>query len=237
MRFVKGAMDAAGKASPSRRAFTSFLSARWSGAGIPRASQVVAAMLGLAGPIAVGAMAGHARIGMVASLGGLALSGEGKGETFREQAPGLIYALVAGSAAMFTGSAMAGRGMLTALGIPAIAAVAGLLGGISRPLVRATTQFILYTIIAANLNLRGAHPLGMMLLFFLGAAWTAGLSLVLRPLFRALRPVPIPDRRGRRRSTAQVFRRDSCCAGGGNRSLICQVGNMSFESPYVWSPA
>ena len=93
---------------------------------------------------------------------------------------------------MFTGSAMAGHGMLTTFGVPAVAAAAGLIGGISRSLARATTQFILYTIIAANLSAPGASPFGMMLLFSLGAAWTAGLCLVLRPLFRALRPVPIP---------------------------------------------
>lgn len=174
-------MDVAGESSLRKRVFW------WSGARAPRASQIVAVMLGLAGPIAVGVMVGHARTGMVMSLGGLALSGDGKGETFREQAPGLIYALIAGSAAMFTGTAIAGHGMLTAFGIPAVAAAAGLLGSISRPLARATTQFILYTIIAANLNSREAHPLGTMLLFSLGAAWTAGLSLVLRPLFQVMR--------------------------------------------------
>ncbi|MBI5578058.1 MAG: FUSC family protein [Deltaproteobacteria bacterium] len=179
-------MDVAGGSSLRKRVFC------WSGARAPRASQVVAVMLGLAGPIAAGVMVGHARMGMVMSLGGLALSGDGKGETFREQVPGLVYALVAGSAAMFTGSAMAGHDMLTAFGVPAIAAAAGLLGGISRPLARATTQFMVYTIIAANLGLSGVHPLATMLLFSLGAAWAAGLSLILRPLFQALGSDPTP---------------------------------------------
>ncbi len=174
-------MDAAPGSSLSERIL------KWTDGSAPQTSQVVAAMLGLAGPIAAGVMLGHARTGMVMSLGGLALSAGGKDETLRGQVTGLAYALVAGSAAMFTGSAMAGHGMLTTFGIPAVAAVAGLLGSISRPLVRATTQFILYTIIAANLNSREAHPLGTMLLFALGAAWTAGLSLVLQPLFQAMR--------------------------------------------------
>ncbi|MBI5594432.1 MAG: FUSC family protein [Deltaproteobacteria bacterium] len=177
----------------------------------PRAHQVVAAMLGLAGPIAVGAMTGHPRIGMAVSLGGLALSGEGKGETFREQMPGLIHATVAGSVAMFTGPAMTGHGdMLAAVGIPAVAAAAGLLGGISRPLARAATQFILYTLIAANLGMREAHPLGLMLLFFLGAAWTAGLSLVLRPLFRTMcsaPPIPANTDQPPHHSAGQLLRR------------------------------
>ncbi len=168
-------------------------------------------MLGLAGPIAAGAMAGHPRIGMVVSLGGLALSGDGKGETFRRQVPGLINATVAGSAAMFIGPFMAGRGMLTvAVGIPVLAAIAGLFGGISRPLARASTQFMLYTIIASNLGMRGAHPLGVTLLFFLGAAWTAGLFLVLRPLFQAMCHNPrIPENtdQASKYSARQLLRR------------------------------
>jgi hypothetical protein len=199
-------MNMPGERAPHRNIFS------WSDARAPRASQVVGAMLGLAGPIAVGAMVGHAGSGMVVSLGGLALSGDGKGETLREQAPGLIYAMIAGSMAMFTGSAMAGHGMLSTFGVPALAAVAGLLGGISKSLARAATQFILFTIIAANLGAKGARPLSMMLLFSLGAAWTAGLSLMLRPLFRAMHPSPLPPipanlARPPKRSAGQLLRR------------------------------
>jgi hypothetical protein len=200
-------------------------------------------MLGLAGPIAVGAITGHAGIGMVASLGGLALSGDGKGETHREQAPGLIYAMAAGSLAMFAGSAMAGHDMLTTLGVPAVAAVAGLLGGISRPLARATTQFMLYTIIAANLGAQGYRPLGMVLLFSLGAAWTAGLSLVLTPLFRAMHPFPIPHIpanavQSPKRSAGQLLRRwrNSLAHLSGwqyaLRISLCLVASEAFE--WIW---
>jgi len=81
------AADTTGKSRRLRRAFTSYFTAGWSGEHIPRASHVVAAMLGLATPIALGVMSGHSKIGMVASLGGLALGGAGKGEAFREQIP------------------------------------------------------------------------------------------------------------------------------------------------------
>ena len=192
MRSERESIHVAGGSSSLRSRFTSFFADGWLNARTVQASQIIAAMLGLAGPIVIGAVVGNARIGMVASLGGLALSGDGKGETFREQAPGLFYALAAGSAAVFAGSAMAGQGMHAIFVIPAVAAAAGLLGSISRPLARAATQFILFNIIAANLDAPETHPLGMMLLFFLGATWTAGLSLVLRPLFQAVRFVPIP---------------------------------------------
>jgi uncharacterized membrane protein YccC len=169
--------------------FTSFFEDVWAGARIEQAPRIIAAMLGLAGPLAVGAMVGRVEVGMAASLGGLAMSGGGKGETFREDARRMIYGLGAGGAAMLTGSAIAGHDILTAFGIPAIAGVAGLLGSISRPLARATTQFILYTIIAANIDAPTTHPIGMLLLFSMGAAGTAGLSLGLSSIFRAMRPL------------------------------------------------
>ena len=151
----------------------------------PGISRAVAAMLGLATPIAIGALAGHPRIGMVASLGGLAMSSSG-GETFRQQVKVLIFTLAAGSLAMFTGVALAGRGMVTSLSIPAIAALMGLIGGISMPLVRLTTLFNLYMIIAGGIGSRGVHPLPVMILFSVGALWTMGLALALRPLFRIM---------------------------------------------------
>ena len=107
-------------------------------------------------------------LGMVASLGGLALSGDGKGETFREQAPSLLYALTAGCLAMLIGSALADHDLQT-YGIPAVGAAAALIGSISRPMARATTQFILFTIIAANVGRGESHTMGVAILFFAGS--------------------------------------------------------------------
>ncbi len=171
--------------SALRTSFASCLTVNSSGANV-QTSQVVSAMLGLAAPVAIGAMLGHARIGMVASLGGLVLSTAGHGESFREQIPGLIYAVVAGTLAMLVGLSFCGHGALSIFAIVGVAGVAAFFGSISRPLARATTQFTIFAIIAANFGPGADHPLGIMLLFFLGATLTAGLSLALRPLFQAL---------------------------------------------------
>jgi len=171
-----------------------FFAAGLSGMEAHRLPQAVAAMLGLAGPVAVGATFGRPGMGLVASLGGLALSRSGKGDTLREQAPGLIYAMATGSLAMLTGSAMAGHGSRLFFMIPPLAAVAGLVGGISRPLARAVTQFLLFTVIAANIGTGGNHSFVITVLFFLGAVWTTSLVLVSRPLFRAMSPIPIQTR-------------------------------------------
>ncbi len=152
-------------------------------------------MLGLAIPVAAGFMTGQPGPGMVASLGGLALSGDGRGETFHEQLPGLIYALTAGFLAMLTGSVLDTYG-LQSYGIPVIAAAA-LIGSISKPMARATTQFIIFTIISANISKGESHTIGVAILFLLGAAWPAGLFLVLRLLFRAILPALVPADTGK----------------------------------------
>jgi hypothetical protein len=159
----------------------------WSRQGAPAAFRIIAAMLGLAGPIALGAMAGNVRAGMVAAIGGLALSGRGESETVAEQASSLFRAFMAGAAAMCLGTALAGHGLLTGIGVTAAAALAAVAGGISPGAARDTTQFILFVIIATSIGEQGVRPLGATLLYVLGAAWTAGLLMGLRPLFRRAR--------------------------------------------------
>lgn len=158
-------------------------SLRWSSAKLPAASQVVAAMLGIAMPICIGTTTGHLGIGMVASIGGLAMGSGATGATFRERLTSVAYTVLAGSAAMYVGAAVAGHGALTGGAIVAIAAVTGLLGSISLAMLRAAMQFVLFAIIATQFGARGAAPFGIMLLFAAGAAWTACVSLLLRFLF------------------------------------------------------
>ena len=156
---------------------------RWAPAGRPDASQIIAATLGLAGPIVAGVATDHLRLGMVAAIGGLALGGAAQGQTLRQRASALGAALFAGCAAISTGTLIADHGSLIIVAVPAVAAVAGLVGGISLPMARETTRFILFTTIAAGLSAPEVRPLGMTLLFFLGATWTLGLSLLLRAAF------------------------------------------------------
>ncbi|HLL27088.1 MAG TPA: FUSC family protein [Xanthobacteraceae bacterium] len=159
----------------------------WSRKNAPEPSQIVTAMLGLAGPVAVGAITGHLADGMAAAIGGLALSGVVARETVRQHALDLIYALLAGAAAVLIGTMLARNATLTSVGVPVIAMVAGLLSSLGGGVARAAMQFVLFVIIATGIDMHGASPSGVTLLFLLGALWTAGLSLVLAPLFRTLR--------------------------------------------------
>lgn len=156
---------------------------RWAPTTRPDVAQIVAAMLGLAGPIIAGLATDHSRLGMAAAIGGLALGGPAHGVTLRQRAFALGAALLAGCAAILTGTALASHGSLTVFAVPAVAAIAGIFGGISLAMARETTRFILFTTIAAGLSAPEVRPFGMTLLFFLGGTWTLGLSLLLHAVF------------------------------------------------------
>jgi hypothetical protein len=144
-------------------------------------SQVVIATLGLAVPVAVGALFGQAQAGSVAALGGLALSNQGISAKFSENLYRLVYAIAIGILAFMLGSSLSGNGILSLVLVPSIVLIAAVVGGISRPLIRLTTLFILFFIIATRF---GGNPLFIAFFFSLGAIWTALLSLIVRPIFQ-----------------------------------------------------
>lgn len=148
---------------------------------------MAAAMLGLTVPLMVGVQSGHPDVGVAMALGGLALGGEGGSPTDGDAARALLYALLAGGLAMLLGTHLRSQGTLASVSVPLVAFLAALVGGISRPLVRASTLFILYLIIAANLHDLSATPMQVSGLFLVGAAWTALVFMVLRRTLRALR--------------------------------------------------
>ena len=158
---------------------------RWSPDGQPRPVQILTAMFGVVAPIVLGAATGHLELGGAACIGSLALSGAEPGRDLREHLAALTHAFVAGLAAMPIGAALAQRPEAVVIGVPIVAALAATLGGMSRPLARATTQFILFVVIATSFAERGIAPLELTLAFVLGGAWTAAVSLLLRRLLPA----------------------------------------------------
>jgi hypothetical protein len=160
-----------------------FESLHWSAGKQANLSQVVIAALGLAVPVAVGALFGQIQIGSVAALGGLALSNQVNSNKFSENLTGLIYSIAVGILAFILGSYLSGNEVVSLILVPAIVFIAGFIGGISRPLIRMTTLFILFFIIATRF---GGNPLYIALFFALGAIWTALLSLVVRLIFQKL---------------------------------------------------
>ncbi len=132
---------------------------RWTSGAAPPRHEVVAAALGLAGPIALAAAIGRLPLGMAAAIGALAPSRGGEG-TLRQRTLGMAGSAVFGAVAIAAGSAIATLGGFALFLIPVLAAVAALLGGINRPIGLIAAQFILVTIIGSGIGDAAARPIG-----------------------------------------------------------------------------
>ncbi|MEW1848529.1 hypothetical protein AB0392_62125, partial [Nonomuraea angiospora] len=130
---------------------------------------MVAAGLGLGGPVAWGVASGRPAPGTLAAIGALAVSGLFSGEV----RPGLRRILVQGAAPVaggLAGVAVAGRGWLTAVALVLIAGLLAVAGGISRPMAEHSTRFIVFMVIGTGVA-KGAEPVAAAVLFAEGAAW------------------------------------------------------------------
>lgn len=211
----------------------------WSTENNAPVSQIIAATVGLAGPLAVGAWTGRMGIGMIGAMGGLALSSAGGGQTRRDQFSSLGYTLLSGSAAMLAGASLAGRGMVTLFLFPLLAGAIALIGSISRPLARATTHFILYCIIAMHFDIEGLSPITLTLIFLMGAGWYALIAFTLTNLLHTLRTQTSGGQNLPPKYPAKLlFRRWTKRLGGLSgwqyalRLTICFMAAESFE--WVW---
>lgn len=173
-------------------------------------SQATGAMLGFTLPILLGILSNHIKIGLIAAMGGFALSGVGVGKTIRKQILGSIHTIISGSLAMLVGLFIVKQGEWAILLLPMTAAIASLLGGISRPMARASAQFIVFMVIASNANSAEANILGGTMLFLMGGVWTAVICLAMRGLFVRIgceKRVYASDNQSPKYTAKQLFRR------------------------------
>jgi len=127
--------------------------------------QLMSAGVGMAGPIAVGAASGRLADGMLASIGGLAVStADVTGPPLRRAARMAATALT-GTLGVALGAVLGGRGWAGVGILIALVGVLALVGGISRPLARLSGQLIVLLVLgggtteAAATHWGGAAPL------------------------------------------------------------------------------
>ncbi|MFG6192888.1 FUSC family protein [Nonomuraea sp. JJY05] len=131
---------------------------------------MVAAGLGLGGPVAWGVASGRPALGALAAIGALAVSGLST-ESGLRRLLGHGAAAVAGTAvAGLAGVVIAGRGWLTAVTVVLIAGLLAVAGGISRPMAEHTTRFIVFMVISTGVA-KGVEPVAAAVLFAGGAVW------------------------------------------------------------------
>lgn len=179
---------------------------RWSAGTRVDIATTLAAGLGLAGPILLAAAAGQLPLGLAAAAGALMAaaspghtSGPGAGRYLAEV---LAPALAAGAAAAL----IADRGGLTHGVLVLLAGTAATVGGCSRPLAFATVRFVLTLIIAVNLAAQMPDRLSFIVLFAVGALWTAVLTLMFLAAARLHRRADEPAPPAQRRYTHAQLR-------------------------------
>ncbi len=159
---------------------------RWQGEARAEPAAILAAALGMAGPVAVGVATGQVPLGLAGAVGGLAVGNASLGPSAKAQVRELGAALVPAALAAVAAAAIAARGTLTDGLLVLLACAAAMAGGYSRPMSVATTRFILFLIV--TINVAGAAPqrVALPILIVAGALWTALASLALGGLARSL---------------------------------------------------
>ncbi|MEU8144432.1 FUSC family protein [Nonomuraea sp. NPDC048901] len=182
--------------------------------------RMIAAALGLGGPVAWGVAAGHPDLGALAAIGALAVSGvslsggravvsgvsvggglagmtraDGVAAPTRgaSLAEGLVrggYALVATTGAGLVGVIAGGHGWITAVTVVLVAAVVAVVGGMSRPMAEHTTRFIVFMVITTGLGAQGAAPVAAAVLLAEGAIWGLLVTALVTALPTALPTAP-----------------------------------------------
>jgi hypothetical protein len=111
------------------------------------------------------------------------MSGSGEGDSVGGQLRDIAYAFVASVAAVLVGSWVARAGIAGAAAMVAVAGAVSLVGGMSRPLARATARFVLFMVMTSYLSASGASMAGIEL-YLAGALWAALLALAVKALQR-----------------------------------------------------
>ncbi len=159
---------------------------RWQSDAHVEPAAVLAAAIGMAGPVAAGVATGHLPLGLTAAVGGLAVGGASVGPSANAQARDVGASLAPIGLAAVVAAAIAGRGPVMDALLVLTACTAATAGGYSRPMAAAATRFILFSIVA--INVAGAAPdrVGLPILIVAGALWAAFANLALGGLARAL---------------------------------------------------
>ncbi len=144
---------------------------------------IVSGALGFAAPLIIGVVWRHPAFGTVVALAALAFGGGARSEPLGRQIRNALDATISVTAATFVGTVMAKEPGFALWATPFLAAIIGLIGGVSRRFARSCSQFIVFMVIVTNVTIPSSSPLSMALLVLAGALWSGGLTLSLSRLF------------------------------------------------------
>ncbi|WP_282937356.1 FUSC family protein [Paenibacillus sp. RC67] len=142
-------------------------------------AEIISSCIGMAGPVVLFAAMGYLQLGLVASLGSLAVGGVKGGSNLRNLTKEWAFALLPAVLASVLAFLLIDHGWLSDTGVILLAILAAMIGGYSRELIVSTTRFILFLTIAINVFSAAPHAAELLLFILAGAIWRTILSFVL----------------------------------------------------------
>ena len=157
-------------------------------------SYIIIAVLSLVTPILMGQMLGHIELGMVASLGGLALMNEvyensGPWQTFVN----LEYAIIFSTAAFMCGIAIAGTSLFSLVMLPLVIFIVSTIGELNKRFIKNAARFIVFLIIGYHFEATRDTFHILSYNFLIGTLWTSLVLLLMKTLAKpgaASAPLP-----------------------------------------------
>jgi Fusaric acid resistance protein-like len=179
---------------------------RWSADTSVDWADILAAGIGMAGPVLLGAATGHLPAGLAASVGSMMAARVGATQNGQSRPAELKVALASAIAAPVAAALAVGHDWLSDAAVTLLTGGVALIGGFSRPFAAATTRFVLFLLIAMPVAEGAESRQGLLLMMFAGALWTVLVSRFLGALTRAGRGHGNPRAPGQP-TAAQKFRR------------------------------
>jgi hypothetical protein len=170
-------------------------------------AHALAAGIGMGGPVAIGAATGHVEAGLVASLGGLMMSGVGTLRDGREQAAELGLAAIPAALSTIAAWLLAERGVAEDAVVILLVVLASLAGGYSREAAIVTTRFVLFLLVAGGAVGNSPHDWHPVLLVAGGALLGAAASVILGAIERAVKKPANPAPHAPHRAVTHAQRR------------------------------
>lgn len=187
---------------------------RWQGGARMESRALAVAGIGTAAPILAGLALGHVQEGLTIGLGAMLLAGGPREEAAAERPSSLASTVLPAALAILCATLIAGLAGRDVAMI-ALAFLAGLMSGYSRPLAVAAIRFLVYFILCLTLlEAAGEHRGAAGMLFGAGALWNLAVRALLARPALATEPPDAPARvvtPGQRRA---YFRRTLATAAG-----------------------
>jgi len=146
---------------------------------------MITAVLSLAAPIVLGKLVGHIELGVIASLGGLAVINE----VYENSEPwqsfiNLEYAIIFSTAAFMIGMAIAGTTVFSLVMLPVVIFIVSTFGEINRKLIKNAARFIIFLIIGYHFEATKDTYHILASNFLIGTMWTSLVLLMVKMMSR-----------------------------------------------------